>query len=97
MKQIKKTTTSHYNGIMNAIQKLQSDFEFEVKSPKMFDGCIQIIVDGSDKSLSVWTDGKDYFATPDWALDWADGEWDGMSANGQFFTINNCEPMVVEY
>lgn len=96
MKQISKHTSKHSTGIMNAVNALAAELDtFVVKSWAMFAGAIQIDVNGNDCSLTVWTDGNDYFATPDWMLDWVDGEWSGHSANGQWFTINNCEPMVV--
>lgn len=96
MNQVRRTTKTNSYGVMDAVNTLLGLVDgYTVKSWAMFAGTIIVVgQQGDEHGVTVWTDGADFFATPDWMLDWADGEWSGLSANGQYFTINNCEPMV---
>jgi hypothetical protein len=91
MKQITRSTNTTRDAIITAVNNTLSIFDIApVTSIKLVGGLIEL----DSKGMTVYTDGKDVFATPDWALDWTDGEWSGISANGQSFTIVDCRPMV---
>lgn len=96
MKQVLRMSKNAWSGAMDATNALLTIIDgYTVKSWKMVQGVV-VLVDatGAEFGTTIWTDGADFFATPDWMLDWADYEWSGTSAKGQSFTIFNCEPMV---
>jgi hypothetical protein len=92
MKQIKKITGANIVNVMRAVNSTLDIMGGHTVESWTLQGGI-LMVDG-DKGMTIYTEAGDVFATPDWALDWADGEWSGVSANGQSFTIADCEPMV---
>lgn len=89
MNYIKKCTTYNISAINVALANTLDTIGFDATYiTKLTNGAA--VVNG--QAYSVWTDGKDTFVTPDFMLDWSDGEWSGLSANGAFFTIIDGEP-----
>lgn len=93
MKQITNITTANLSKVQSAVNKTLDILGggYTVGAWKL--EAKNLIIDG-DKGMTIYSEKGDVFATPDWALDWYDGEWSGVSANGQHFTICNCEPKV---
>ena len=97
MKQVKRITSSQYDGVVAAVNVTLECFPgITVPSFKMF--CGTIVVAGCTNeygnSITVYTDGNDFCCTPDFALDWTDSEWSGVSANGVGFDIVDQMPVV---
>lgn len=102
MKQVLRMSKNQWPSVMDAVNVLTADLsdyqgiEYTVKSWKMVDGCIVLVAGENEFHTTIWTDGSDYAATPDWMLDWIASEWSGRTAQGNDVTIGDeNEPIFV--
>jgi len=100
MKYVKRMSKGQYVGAMDAVNATVKSIgaeRFTVKSWAMVDASIVLIDSerGQEVRVSIHTDGADFYCTPDFMLDWVDGEWSGVSANGADFTIWDSAPLAV--
>lgn len=103
MKLITSTVKKAQNGtvpaIMAAVNATLESFDMvQVTGWKFFAGTIPAVntETSEPESLSIYKNGDEFFATPDFALDWIDGEWAGIGSRGTHFTISGDCGIIIE-